>query len=74
METEDSFPLEYRAIAEPHQHLSHLQGWRQELSDGGADSYDRGLKHGFEGAINVEICKKKDFHPPKRDSMFKRGL
>ena len=53
MKNGGSFPLEYRAIAEPHQHLSHLQGWRQEFSDGGADSYDKGLKYGFEGAINV---------------------
>ena len=73
METEGSFPIEYRAIAEPHQHLSHLQGWRQEFSNEGADSYDRGIKYGFEGAINVEISEKKDFHLPKGDSMFKRG-
>ena len=67
METEGSFQLEYRAIAEPHQHLPHLQGWRQKFSDGGADSYDRGLKYGFEGAINVEISEKRIF-------TFRKGI
>ena len=66
METEGSFPLEYRAIAEPHQHLSHLQGWRQEFSDGRTDSYDRGLKYSFEGAMSK--------FPNKRIFTFRRGI
>ena len=40
------------------------QGWRQEFSDRGADSFDEWAKYGFQGTINGKNLRKITFHLP----------
>ena len=52
-----------------------LQGWRQEFSDGGADSSGEWLKYGSQGKINVKNLRKNRCLPSDGGaSMLRRGL
>ena len=42
--------------------LEKNQGWRQEFSDGGLTLQTKGLKYGFQGAINAKNLRKIAFH------------
>ena len=43
--------------------LIKIQGWRQELSDWGLTFPTRGLKYGFQGAINAKNLRQNRFSP-----------
>ena len=47
-----------------HSDLDYLsQGWRQEFSDGEADSSDEGAKNGFQGTITTKHLRKNRYSP-----------
>ena len=53
-----------RGFAKCYLRSSSHQGWRQEFSDEGVDSSNRGLTYGFQGTITTKNIGKYGFHLP----------